>query len=512
MANIILRWEWRTFGERFGDADARFAALTEEKVQKSEEVYLVAAGSDSNVKIRDGLLDIKLLERVDSNGLEQWRPLRKEHFPLSGSAVAALRTALGLRAGAASYDSLSLDQLLAKIAAAGGPVHVVNVSKTRTRYTVQGCISEVTDVIANGRKVRTVAIEDADALKVIAAVRAMGLDPFENMSYPRGLNILIGLSRESTPAMRRAVIDVGTNSVKFHIGQRSALGAWTTVVDRADVTRLGEGIEQTGAIAPEAMERTATAIAGMTDEAIQSAVAGITAVGTMGLRTATNSPEFLELVKDRCGVAIEVISGEEEARLAYLGVRSGIGLVEGSLVIFDSGGGSSQFTFGHGNQIDRQFSVNVGAVRYTERFGLNHVVSPEALQQALDAIAAGLHSLDGVHSPDALVGMGGAVTNIAAVMHGLTTYDPDIIQGSVIERAEIDRQVVLYSRLPTEARRQVVGLQPKRAEVILAGACIVRTVLDKLNRSSLSVSDRGLRHGLLLDRFGGRLARREPVS
>ncbi len=438
-------------------------------------------------------------------------PLSKEPFPLTRSAVALLKTALGLPVAAAISDKLSVDQLLATIAPAGGPVQVVNVSKTRTRYTVQGCISEVTDVIASGRKVRTVAIEATDAAKVIAAVRAMGLDRFENMSYPRGLKRLIGLSRDSTPAMRHAVIDVGTNSVKFHIGERKLDGIWVPVLDRAEVTRLGEGIEQTGAIAPEAMERTAAAIAGMTDEATRSGVAGITAVGTMGLRTATNSREFLELVKDRCGVAIEVISGEEEARLAYLAVRSGIALTEGSLVIFDSGGGSSQFTFGHGNQIDRQFSVPVGAVRYTERFGLNHEVSPATLQQARDAIAADLNSLDDAIPPDALVGMGGAVTNIAAVMHGLSKYDPDVIQGSVIESAEIDRQIEQYSRLSAEARRQVVGLQPKRAEVILAGACIVRTVLNKLQRSSLSVSDHGLRHGLLLDRCGGRLAQHEPA-
>ncbi len=228
----------------------------------------------------------------------------------------------------------------------------------------------------------------------------------------------------------------------------------------------------------------------------------------MGLRTAANSRAFLELVKDRCGVAIEVISGEEEARLAYLAVRSGIGLADGALVIFDSGGGSSQFTFGHGNQIDRQFSVNVGAVRYTERFGLDQAVSPDVLQQAQGAIAADLHSLDGARAPDALVGMGGAVTNIAAVMHGLSTYVPDVIQGSVIARAEIERQIEQYRKLPTESRRQVVGLQPKRAEVILAGLCIVRTILDKLNCSSLTVSDRGLRHGLLLERFGGRFAQR----
>ncbi len=102
--------------------------------------------------------------------------------------------------------------------------------------------------------------------------------------------------------------------------------------------------------------------------------------------------------------------------------------------------------------------------------------------------------------------MGGAVTNIAAVMHHLSRYDPEIVQGSVIDRREVERQIEQYRAIPAENRRQIVGLQPKRAEVILAGACIVRTVMDKLGRPTMSVSDRGLRHGLLIDRFGGELA------
>ncbi|HJT64784.1 MAG TPA: Ppx/GppA family phosphatase, partial [Candidatus Limnocylindria bacterium] len=194
--------------------------------------------------------------------------------------------------------------------------------------------------------------------------------------------------------------------------------------------------------------------------------------------------------------------GDEESRLAYLAVKNGIGLATGSLVVFDTGGGSSQFTFGQGNRVDERFSVDVGAVRFTERFGLDAVVSAEVLQEALDAIATDLSSLDGRPSPDALVGMGGAVTNITAVKHELATYDPDVVQGTVLDRAEIDRQIELYRSKDAEARRQIVGLQPKRAEVILAGACIVRTVLDKLGRDSLTVSDRGLRHGLLVERFG----------
>ena len=97
--------------------------------------------------------------------------------------------------------------------------------------------------------------------------------------------------------------------------------------------------------------------------------------------------------------------------------------------------------------------------------------------------------------------MGGAVTNITAVSHSMATYDPDVVQGTVLDRAEIDRQIELYSSLDARARRSIVGLQPKRADVILAGACIVRTVMEKLDQQKLTVSDRGLRHGLVLERF-----------
>ncbi len=313
---------------------------------------------------------------------------------------------------------------------------------------------------------------------------------------------------------RQAVIDVGTNSVKFHIGERAADGTWTTVIDRAEVTRLGEGIAVTGAIGPGAIERTAAAIAAMTAEAVKLGVGldGVTAVGTMGLRTASNSRAFLDQVKRRCGVTIQIIPGEEEGRLAYLAVQSGLGLGDGSLVIFDTGGGSSQFTFGQGARVDRRFSVNVGAVRYTERFRLDQAVSAPVLQQVIDDMAADLSALDGAAPPDALVGMGGAVTNLTAVMLGLAEYDPEIVQGSVLDRSEVHSQIERYRAIPATDRRQIVGLQPDRAEVILAGACIVLTVMDKLGKPSLSVSDRGLRHGLLIDRFGGRLAQPHQSS
>ena len=272
-----------------------------------------------------------------------------------------------------------------------------------------------------------------------ATRRELGLEAVPNVSFPRGLKALAAFG-----SRRYAVIDVGTNSVKFHVGERAADGTWRTVVDRADVTRLGEGLDESGKLGAEPIARTLDAIAGMVEEARNLGVEEIAAVGTAGLRIASNSADLVDAVRDRSGIEIEVISGEEESRLAYLAVESGLGIAPGSLVVFDTGGGSSQFTFGKAGRVEERFSVNVGAVRLTERFGLDGAVSEETLAEALDAIAGELAALDGRPPPDAVVGMGGAVTNLAAVKHDLADYDPEVVQGTELDRAEIERQVALY--------------------------------------------------------------------
>ena len=237
------------------------------------------------------------------------------------------------------------------------------------------------------------------------------------------------------------------------------------------------------------------------DEARDKGALAIVAVGTAGLRIARNRNDVIEAIRERTGIAVEVISGEEEGRLAYVALQAGLGLSEGSLVVFDTGGGSSQFTFGEGSRVDERFSVGVGAVRYTEQYGLDGVVSNETLRTALETISQDLSSLDGRPIPDALVGMGGAITNITAVSLSLAPYDPGVVQGATLDRDEIARQIELYRSMDAMSRRSIVGLQPKRADVILAGACIVGTVMDELSQESLTVSDLGLRHGLAIERF-----------
>jgi exopolyphosphatase / guanosine-5'-triphosphate,3'-diphosphate pyrophosphatase len=494
MSAIIPRWEWRTFGSRFGLADERFAALESTGVQESDEIYLLGAGT-GNAKIRDDLIDIKLL-RETQRGLQRWEPVMKSPFPLSVEDARRAFETLETPLPELRRDSYTVDEFSAEVAGADGPLRRVDVHKRRVRYTVNGCTSEVSDITANGIPSRTIAIESTDQAAVLEAVAQMGLSGYLNIDYTHGLaGIIDGLPE------RFAVIDVGTNSVKFRIAERTPAG-WRTLTDRAEITRLGEGLTEGGDITPAAQTRTSDAIAAMVDDATAAGARAIVAVGTAGLRAARNGAGVVDAIRERTGVSIEIIPGDEESRLAYQGVRAGTDLGSGSLVVFDTGGGSSQFTFGSAAGVDQRFSEPVGAVRYTEAFGLADVVSPETLAQAKKAIATDLARLDGRPRPDAVVGMGGAVTNMAAVKHALDPYDPDVVRGTVLDMSELDRQIELYRSQAADARRSIVGLQPKRADVILAGALIVRTVLDKLDVQSLTVTDRGLRDGVLFERFG----------
>lgn len=300
---------------------------------------------------------------------------------------------------------------------------------------------------------------------------------------------------------RYATIDIGTNSIKFHIGERLSDGHWRKVIDRAEVVRLGEGLRESGIFNDQAMARASAAIANMADEAHRNGVTSLCAVATMAMRNAGNADQFIAAVQAHCGVTIEVISGAEEARLAYLAVQAELGLPNVPLVVFDSGGGSTQFTFGHGSTVDDRFSLNVGAARFTERYALDKVVSAATLNEALSAISADLARLDTAPKPDALIGMGGAVTNMVSVKLGLATYNPDAVQGSVLTRTDVEHQIELFRSCEAAKRQTITGLQPGRADIILAGACIVRTVLEKFRMDQVTVSDRSLRHGLLIERF-----------
>ena len=193
MAIIVPRWEWRTFGTEFGAADAAVAAPKPELTQESDETYLLSPGTDAAVKIRAGLMDIKELEHVDEAGLEQWRPAMKETFPLPRDEAVRVCAALCVIAPPADTYEYSLDEFLALLAAPERGVRAVAVHKRRLHYTLGGCMTEVTDVVAEGQRIRTIALESEDAERVAATVRELGLADRGNTSYPRWLKTAAGM-------------------------------------------------------------------------------------------------------------------------------------------------------------------------------------------------------------------------------------------------------------------------------------------------------------------------------
>ena len=298
----------------------------------------------------------------------------------------------------------------------------------------------------------------------------------------------------------KAVIDVGTNSIKFHAAKKKADGSLETVLDKNDIARLGEGLRETGLIAPEALERNALSVAAFAEKAKElGAVPEI--VGTMALRTAKNAADFASRVKELTGLDVRIIPGEEEARLSYLAVLSGLPLAGGELVTFDTGGGSTEFVYGRGTEMVRKFSIPLGAVRITEEFFADDPVRPGSVDAAVKEIRSSLTGGGVLGSPEVIVGMGGTVTSLASVKFKMETYDPDVVQGSVLTLAELKDMAAMFASMTLEERKGVTGLQPKRADVILAGTCIVCAILELLGASSFTVSDRGLRHGLLYKLF-----------
>ena len=400
-------------GERSARISARpkrFAALEPEKVQKSEEIYLLAAGSDANVKIRDGLLDIKLLEHVDANGLEQWRPVLKEPFPLTalGCQFGQVR-ASACRKRPRVADSLSLEQLLAEVAPPGGPFRSSMSARPApdTRRGLRRRAHRRHRERKEGANRRHRGCRPGQGHRGRCA--QWGSTAIPTPATPAGLKQVIGSrpARHTGNAPRRDRRGDEFGQVSYRRAQcRRNLDDGRLIEQKSP--GWAKGSSRPARSRPEAMERTAAAIAGMKDGSRPKlGVAGITAVGTMGLRTATNSRRFPRPGQGALRSRDRGHLGRGGSAIAYLAVRSGIGLVEGTLVIFDTGGGSSQFTFGHGKpgrppvQRERRCRALHRAIR-ARRGGLARRVASKRLTRSPPIC----NSLDGVQPTDAWSGWG----------------------------------------------------------------------------------------------------------
>ncbi|MDA3814566.1 MAG: Ppx/GppA phosphatase family protein [Candidatus Cloacimonetes bacterium] len=297
-----------------------------------------------------------------------------------------------------------------------------------------------------------------------------------------------------------AILDIGTNSIKLFLFSIEN-GISTTIIDTNNISRLGEGLQKTGVISDEAMSRNIGVLREFIKSVEEENVKEITAVGTMCLRTAENSDVFLKRAKDELGLTIKVVSGEEEARLSYLAVLSTIGKTDKNVVVFDTGGGSTEFIFGKGTSLNNRISLNLGAIHPSEEFLLSDPVKDYEFKKMQDHMMKFFSEKISNKKVDYLIGIGGTVTSMGAVMYKMVNYDPTIIQGSQMSLSEVKRQIVLYKNKTIEERKLILGLQPKRADVILAGAGIINTIMEIFKIDSFTISDRGLRHGLMFDKY-----------
>lgn len=296
---------------------------------------------------------------------------------------------------------------------------------------------------------------------------------------------------------RYAAIDVGSNSVLLLVADVDEEGHLTPVADGARATRLSERYYVGKRLARTARERTVEAICDFVRIARRVGAEGIAAVGTSVLREATNGSDFRVQVRQECGLPIEVISGEQEAELAYQGNLYDRRLppIDGERVVLDIGGGSTEAVRGMGYAIHSRASYPLGANRVTELF-LRTDPPLVAECDAADAyIEQMLSDVDPLTPASRLLGSGGTLYNLARVARSAGMIGCDDLHGALLPHGRVGELVELFRSLPVKFRKRVPGLEPERAEVILAGAMILHQVMARLSASSVVVTANGVRHG-----------------
>ncbi|HEX8631849.1 MAG TPA: Ppx/GppA phosphatase family protein [Catenuloplanes sp.] len=303
---------------------------------------------------------------------------------------------------------------------------------------------------------------------------------------------------------RVAAIDCGTNSIRLLVADppdpaAGPAGPLVELTRRLELVRLGQGVDRTGRLAPEAIERTRVALAGYAGAIAELGADRVRMCATSASRDAENADEFVAMVVATLGVAPEVVSGDEEARLSFAGAVRGLTAQPPYLVV-DIGGGSTEFVVGE-STVDTAISVDIGCVRMTERHLPGDPPGAGQIAAARDDIAAAVdRALAAVGGRDAttLVGLAGSVTTVAAIALGLDTYRPDRIHHTRVSYDDVAK--VTTELLGRSARQRMAYpvMHAGRADVIGAGALILRTIMERAGMSSVVASEHDILDGIAL--------------
>jgi len=300
--------------------------------------------------------------------------------------------------------------------------------------------------------------------------------------------------------MRAGAIDIGSNSIRLLVLEAIDGGEPSAIVRAGEACRLGRGLDRTGRIEPETATRAAGIVADFTRRARQLGAAHLVVGATAAIRDAANGSEVAALIEERSGLPVRVLSGEEEARLMFQSVVSGLGSMarRNPSVVFDLGGGSTEVVSGLGDQPGRWASLRFGAVTLTEKYISSNPPSDNEMADLESHVDRELmhHCASMPSRTPILAGVGGTVTVLASLDRGLESYDPTLLEGWTIESARLEQLIRRVAAAPEDERRQWTVMGAGRSDIIVAGVLVVGRIAARFPSRGLVCSTQGLRFGL----------------
>ncbi|HPB45499.1 MAG TPA: Ppx/GppA phosphatase family protein [Microthrixaceae bacterium] len=300
---------------------------------------------------------------------------------------------------------------------------------------------------------------------------------------------------------RYAAIDIGTNSVRLLIGD-----GVTSDEREMRITRLGRGVDATGKLNPDGIDATLAVLRQYRDIIDRYEIGGLRATATSAARDAANRDEFFGPATEVLGVTPELLSGDDEARLSFLGAVSGVDATQAPFLVADIGGGSTEFAYGTiidgAPRFDRGISIDVGCVRMTERFIHSDPPDPAELANCLEVLSMHWDDVRGA-IPEAsmgptFIGLAGTVVNVAAVELGLDAYDRNATHHFVLTKDAVEDVFRTLATESLEDRKHNPGLEEARADVIVGGLCILVSIMRSFGFSECLVSESDILDGLIL--------------
>ncbi|MCC6808029.1 MAG: Ppx/GppA family phosphatase [Deltaproteobacteria bacterium] len=302
---------------------------------------------------------------------------------------------------------------------------------------------------------------------------------------------------------RLAALDVGTNNVQFIIADVAADGSVTPVFESAEITRLGEGSLEDHTLKKDPMARTVLAVSEAANKATELGAEWAGAVATSAARDAKNGRAFM-IMAQAVGAPLSIITGDEEADLAFLSVTASppAGAAK-QIVMLDIGGGSTELAIGSAQTPEHRVSLNIGAVRLTEKHVQRHPLSKEMLAELRGDARLAFSRAPVAAGEFSLVGVAGTITTLASVQQKLASHDPQKVHGSALDLADLEQLTDDLAKMTLDARKALPGMEAKRADVIVAGAAIALEAMIHLGADQLFVSNRGVHWGLLHKKIAG---------